>query len=679
MARYRRDIFRLLEAAFVGLFFVQTVRFLYGTLYAHLGSANLVNVTADPNSLVGMPGVVNPADLQIELVVTGIALLAPILSVIFGRVWFGPAVAAIIVAAGRVFITANGGTFLGVVGAAVALGGALLYLTTITIRRSGLVPVCLVLGFAADQMIRLYGSTADVTWRGDFLPTQTVISLALFVIAVLTAVFERVGITPEETPPPKGEISGWSAFALGGLLYLEFAVFGLPNTIAHRAGVDYIVVGPWLVVATLLPLVAEVRELTRRFLNMFDGQYRGWVWFLMIGLLTVIGFRFSGVLAAGALILAQLLISLSWWWVVQPSGGKRNFSAVGVIVGMLLFLLLTGGDFFTFEYAFVRGVQEPLGSILRAFRGLGLAVVLFAILISGLPAILARKRLPWHGGRISESLAGLALVVGAGVLAGSLSRPIVASPTASNDQLRIASFNLRSGYGMYFASDLAEVEQQIRAYGVDILLLQEVEAGRLISFGVDQPAWLARQLNMQVEYFPTNEGLQGLAILTRLPIQQSAGSLLSGVGKQTGVQFVRLRAPDQNDLDVYNTQLGLLIRNQDQTVEGEQEQIQQLKEMLGFINQNGSAEAASRTVVGGTFNNVPTSDVYQYMATLFVDPLAGLQAEKAVTLKLVNGSAARVDYLWLRNITSRFVGAPPMPHWNHNLVVVEIGLLQSTG
>ncbi len=67
------------------------------------------------------------------------------------------------------------------------------------------------------------------------------------------------------------------------------------------------------------------------------------------------------------------------------------------------------------------------------------------------------------------------------------------------------------------------------------------------------------------------------------------------------------------------------------------------------------------------------------MASQFIDPLAGLQAEKAVTLKLVNGSAARVDYLWLRNITSRFVGAPPMPHWNHNMVVVEIGLLQSTG
>ncbi len=679
MARYRRDIFRLLEAAFVGLFFVQTVRFLYGTLYAHVGSANLVNVTADPNALVGMPGVVNPADVQIELVVTALALLAPLLAVIFGRLWFGPAVAAIIVAAGRVFITANGGTFLGVIGAAVALGAALLYLTTITIRRPGLVPVCLLLGFAADQMIRLYGSTADVTWRGDFLPTQTVISLGLFVIAVLTAVFERVGIGPEEAPPQKGEISGWSAFAFGGLLYLEFAVFGLPNTVAHRAGVDYIVVAPWLIVATLLPLVAEVRELTRRFLNMFDGQYRGWVWFLMIGLLTVIGFRFSGVLAAGALVTAQLLISLSWWWVVQPSGGKRNFTATGVIFGVLLFLLLTGADFFTFEYAFVRGVQEPFGSILRAFRGLGLAVVLFAVLISGLPAILARKRLPWRGGHIGESLAGLALVVGAGVLAGSLSRPVVASPTASNDQLRIATFNLRGGYGMYFASDLTEVEQQIRDYGVDVMLLQEVEAGRLISFGVDQPAWLARQLNMQVEYFPTNEGLQGLAILTRLPIEERAGRILSGLGKQTGVQFVRLRAPDQNKLHIYNTQLGLLVRNQDQTVEGEQDQIQQIKEIFGFISQNDSAQETSRTIVGGTYNNVPGTDIYQYMASQFIDPLAGLQAEKAVTLKLVNGSAARVDYLWLRNIMSRFVGAPPMPHWNHNMVVVEIGLLQSTG
>src|SRR5258708_7235792 len=313
--RIARDYYVLAETALVGLFFVQAMRFVYATLYAHVSSASLVNLTANPATLIGLPGVVTLTQVQTELIAAGIALLAPLLAVIF----------------------------------------------------------------------------------------------------------ERVLAQDEGEDPPRGEINGWSAFAFGGLLYIEFAVLGLSNTVARHAGVDYITIGPWLVVATLLPLVPEVREVALRFLGMFDGQFRGWVWYLLIGLLIVVGFRFSGLLAASALILAQLMVTLSWWWVTQPAAAKRNFTALGVVFAILLFLLLTGADFFTYEYAFVRNVTEPFGSLLRAFRGLGLVVVLFATLLSGLPAILARKRLPWRGGGdITESLAALVLVVMVGVFAASL-------------------------------------------------------------------------------------------------------------------------------------------------------------------------------------------------------------------------------------------------------------------
>src|SRR5262249_38443960 len=110
MARYRRHLFRLAEAALVGLFFVQAVSCLYSTLYAHTASANLVVLTAKASDMRGLPGVVDPMAVQTELIVAGIALFAPLLSIIFGRLWFGSAVIAIIAAVGRVFITANGTT-----------------------------------------------------------------------------------------------------------------------------------------------------------------------------------------------------------------------------------------------------------------------------------------------------------------------------------------------------------------------------------------------------------------------------------------------------------------------------------------------------------------------------------------------------------------------------------------
>jgi endonuclease/exonuclease/phosphatase family metal-dependent hydrolase len=673
MARYRRDLFRLLEAALVGLSFVQATRFLFGTLYAHLSSASLVRLTIDPAALANQPGVIDPADVEIELLMVGIALFVPMLSILFGRLSFGPALAAIVTAAGRVFMTANGGTLFGVAGAVVTAGAAALYFTLIAVRRPGIFPAGLVAAFALDQLIRIFGSTVDPTWSAEFLQGQTVLSLAVFVIAILTLLFEYLARNEDERPMP-GEISGWGAFALGGLLYMEFAVLGLPHLVAHRAGLDFLAVAPWLVVATLLPLVGELRALARGFLAMFDGWYRGWVWFLLLALLVVVGFRFDGPFAAGLLIGAQFMVCLSFWWVVQPAGNHRNFTGIGMIFSLIFFLLLVGGDFFTYEYAFVRGVAEPLGTFLRAFRGLGLAVALLAVLLACLPAILARKRLPWRGGRAIESLAAVALVVLCGVLAGSLVQPVVMATPANPDSLRVATLNLHGGFSPYFGYDLPALANEIERSGVDVLLLQQVEAGRLISFSDDHAAWLARRLRMTVQYFPTNEPLQGLAVLARLPIQEASGALLTSQSRQTGVQFVRLNAQDDRPLDVYNAELTLPFRGGPLSVQQqEQDQTRQLLEIMDYMGQNESS--ANRLVLAGTFNQQPGGDIYTYLQQQgFADPFGDYPQERAATLRLINEPAARVDYVWLQHIVPLEVGITPIAQSSHNMPIAKVAV-----
>lgn len=77
MKTYQRDFFGLLEAALVALFFVQGVRFLYSTLYAHFNSANLVALTVDSAALANQSGAVSPEALQNELIALGAALLLP--------------------------------------------------------------------------------------------------------------------------------------------------------------------------------------------------------------------------------------------------------------------------------------------------------------------------------------------------------------------------------------------------------------------------------------------------------------------------------------------------------------------------------------------------------------------------------------------------------------------------
>jgi endonuclease/exonuclease/phosphatase family metal-dependent hydrolase len=680
MAHYRRDLFRLLEAALVGLFFVQAARFLFGTLYAHVSSASLVVVTTDPATLFGQPGVVNVADVQTEVLFTGALLLLPLLYFIFGRLWFGPALVAIVAAAGRVFLTANGGTTLGVFGAAVTVGAAMLYLACIAVRRPSWLPVMLIFGFATDQIIRLYGWTADTTWQSTFLVEQTVLSLALFLIAVFSAVFER--ITPSDEA--RGEITGWGAFALGGLLFVEFTLFALPHTLGHRVGVSYGEVAPFLIVATLLPLVPAVRDFMRQFFGMFDAGYRGWIWFLMLALLVVVGFRVGGVIGAGALIAAQFLIGLSLWWVAQPSTRRFNFTGFGALFGTASFLLLAGAEFFTFEYAFVRGIEEPFGALLRAFRGLGIAVVLIGLLFGALPAILSRKRPPWKGGPFAVTAAAVVLIVTAAALAFTFGQTTPVRSATQPDRLRVVTLNLHGGYSLYYDMNLPEIARQIDVIGADVLLLQEVNTGRLISFSIDQAGWLARALAMRVVYFPTNEGLEGLAVLSRVPVEIADGRLLPGRSKQTGVQFVRLRTPDSQTLDVYNIQLSLLFRAPTLSIEDQaQDQDQQMLGIFDYIKANGSD--SRRMLIGGTFNHTPDTKIYQILGqSRYIDPLAGYPPDRGVTLRRVNNPPARVDYVWLYCPQQ---GAPncvaplgadivPIPQSSHNLALVEIRLGQ---
>jgi len=688
--RYVQALFRHLEAGLVGLFFVQAVRFLYSTLYAHLGSLDQWTKTIDRTTLSGTLGVVTPGDVRIELIVCGTAAFLPLAAIVVGR-WRIATLSAVAVAVGRVYMTANGPSLIGVAGAAIAAGGAGLFLAILSNRRPTVFPATLILGIGADQVIRLYGFSADLTWSSAWLGVQVALSLAMFALVLVNlaldsaekrrlervAHLERPDRAEVDKPVPPMQLSGWGALAMGGLLFLEFTLLGLSNTAARRAGIEPEMIAPWLLAATLLPLVPAVRDLARRFLGMFDGQWRGWVYGLLAGLMLVIGFRFNGPIAAAGFVIAQVLISLGWWWVIQPVDRRGWFSGPGVVIALGLFLALTGADYFTYDYAFVYGLAEPFGTLFRSLRGFGLPIALAAALLAMLPAIVARRRLPWQGGPALDTV----LIFGLGaltiVLTVSLIRPVLVTPSANTGKLRIATLNLHGGYSLYFGADLAQVAQQISFSGADIVLLQEIETGRLVSAGVDQVDWLAHNLNMRAVYFPTNEGLQGLALLTKLPVETRQGVLLSGIGKQTGVLYARLTAPNQAALDVYNTELGYLLKESTRSTDSqEQDQLAQLSQIFGMINQLDPG-LTTGVILGGTFNNVPTSDLYLRTKQLFFDPFEGQAAEKTITWQLVNNITSRVDYLWLRGITPLGAQIVPVSASTHNLAVVEITLTPS--
>ena len=125
-----------LEAALAGLFFVQAIRFLIGTLYSHIASASIFPAI-DP-SLVnpGIPGLLEPAVVSAELTLLVYMVALPLLVLILGRFRVLLMIAAVGVAIARGLMNQDISAFSQTAAAGFTFGFGLLYLAML-IRWNG--------------------------------------------------------------------------------------------------------------------------------------------------------------------------------------------------------------------------------------------------------------------------------------------------------------------------------------------------------------------------------------------------------------------------------------------------------------------------------------------------------------------------------------------------------------
>ncbi len=686
----RRDFLRSVEAGVIGLFLIQAIRFLYGTLYAHVSSADLVGRVANTSPLRDLPGYITPAEVQREIAAVGIALLSPLLALILARTrWSIPLAVAFCVVGRSLALQVPDSAPLA---AALVVGAGVLYLALIIIRRPAHFPSMLLIGFTLDQLIRAAYDSRDVTWLPDFeiaIFGQNVTMEALYLGAAVGMLllsgyttFIEIEVTrlPGYEPEKRGRLTGWGSLAFGSFMFLELTLLGLANAVARWSEVSYATAVPWMLLATAAPLIPFIRDQARNFLGSFDGTWRGWIWALLLGFLLVIGNRFDGPLAFVVLVVAQFITGLTLWWMVllRDEDSLTNPTPILLLLSLVMFGLFSTGDYFTYDYAFVRDFAAPfqqLGDVLRAFREMGLQLFLFAAIILAMPLILERRVIPWRGGRTGESFLSFLLVIGLTVGGSQISAtPAVVRPD-NVDCLRFASLNIHSGYTLLFDENLELVKQAILRNGADVVLLQEVDTGRMSSYGVDQAEWLARELGMEAAYFPQDESLRGLAILSRIPLKNVEGEKLTSENAQAGVMHVELEL-DTAPFHVYNIWLGYRTTdaNGQPLPDSLQDQNRQTEEMQEIIAANHGPAFAERIVLGGTFNYDMDSPLYQKWAnTTFVDPFVGLAEERLDTVFLVNGVAARFDYLWLMNLTPAGVGIDQdLVASDHRLSVVQV-------
>ncbi|HEY76579.1 MAG TPA: hypothetical protein G4O00_10430 [Thermoflexia bacterium] len=609
---------RTLEAAAVLLFLLQSVRVLFSVLFGVIYDTIFEEVIP----LTAAGGI---------LLAVILAFLTPLAAV--RRRERGASLlltTASIAALARIPVTINQPT-IRLWSSIVVIGAAGLYLSTLARHHPRRLAPALILALAADQFLRTAGDTFDLALRPWWLPVQTALAVGV-IIAGRRA--QQGGGLGTGGGSPQDHPSGWiEGLAVGSLLFLETSLLDFPNGVARWSGTGYEVVAPLLMAVTLLPLIEPVR---RGALRLFRGALGGLL-LLVLGLVGLAAGRWvGGWIGLAGLLLGQYLLLVSLF----RSG--RAPTPGGLALGFLLFLVLNFAFAFTFTYPYT----------IPAFRGMGQPVLLVAGLIALLPALRStrpetlRPAATWSP--LSLLPAALTLLL---TLAFAWPRPVA---YRESGPLHVGTYNMHYGYNTTWRLTLEEIARTIEESGADVVMLQEVDACRITSYGVDNGLWLARRLGMHVVFQPTLENLSGIALLTRFPIVTADGALLTSELEQTGIVHARLRVGDE-EVDAYGIWLGLKP----------EERARQLTDALAFIGDRSPA------LLGGDFNSTPDSPVYaRLVGAGFVDPFVALGVDPAPTSPAIE-PRNRIDFVWGRGLHPLDASVPDSLASDHRMVITE--------
>ena len=518
----------------------------------------------------------------------------------------------------------------------VIVGAAVMYVTLLLQGQPRVFPTALLVAFAADQFLRAAGNTFDVSLRGWWLWVQAGLSLATCVVGW----FARLGSQAE--PPAEAGIGLLGGLAIGELLFLETSLLGFPNALARWSGVDYAVVAPLLMAVTLLPALPAVRQVATRLLR---GALGGLALLLLALVGLAAGRMMGGAVGLGGMLVAQFLLVLVPFGLARPRRLARWGTRLGLALGFLLFLLVNFAFAFTFTYA----------ETIYAFRGLGLPVALIAVFVAALPAL---RPMPMELAA-GSSRSGIwhwpaaAIVV---VLTVAFAWPPALDLKAAGP-IRVGTYNMHYGYNTPWQLSLEAQARTIEESGADIVMLQEVDTGRVTSYGVDDALWLARRLGMQAVYGPALEELSGIALLTRFPIAEADTALLTSHLEQTAIVHARVMVGDR-PLHAYGVWLGL----------EPEERARQLDDALPYIGD------ASPAVFGGDFNATPDSSIYaRIRAAGFDDPFIAGGFDPPPTDPAID-PIKRIDFVWVRGLAVRDARVLDSLASDHRMVVVELAL-----
>jgi len=230
--------------------------------------------------------------------------------------------------------------------------------------------------------------------------------------------------------------------------------------------------------------------------------------------------------------------------------------------------------------------------------------------------------------------------------------PVVASTAAGKATLRLATFNIHSGFGADGSWDLKRTASVLRNF--DIIGLNEV---RGFPMGYGNMHTLGESLEMPWLFAPTERRWWfdefGNGVLCRLPIESWRRTPLSGGARSYGFRNVLQLAVRWN-----GKILNLLITHLD-TRHDRVQQLRTLGEMF--------ASSLSPAVLMGDLNTTPNDPLLRAI-------LSAGGAVDAVGAKLGQPTTNRIDWILTRGLDSVNAGIEDRGASDHPLVWAELRL-----
>lgn len=481
--------------------------------------------------------------------------------------------------------------------------------------------LALLLGVAADSALHIAAGTYDLTWQSGALPLVVVVVLAAATLVALAMILPAL---PQE-PAGVSWRRAWALLAVGPWLVLQLMVFQNAARAAALTGWSLPVVGFVIMAGNILGLVAAawLGGAWSRRAALVAGA--GLVLLLVPPALAPLGV--AAVLVVGQVLSAMLLMrALS---TSDGEGGPRGRLGRSSVASGLSFLLFT---------LFFFGYNAPNNLVLPYASTIVLPVTAFFVALAAAiaPARADERELTWS--RTTFAVVAVALLLAPAGLALAWAPADPVAP-AGSESLRVMQYNLHVGFNTAGRLDLEAIAAVIEAAEPDVVTLQEVARGWVITGPVDMLSWLAHRLDMvPVDGATAADGQFGSGILSRYPVVAVERGDLPSEGQALRRGYL------QADVDLGGTTVRVISTHLYQYIDKPEDSAIRQEQVAALL---AAWNHAPRTVIAGDFNAGPEHAEMVMMADAGLQDVAGLLASGPAYSNPADDPYQRIDYIWL--------------------------------